>query len=65
MSYGVSELVQPEKYVVRLCNEFMKLGLQGTTFTISSGDYGVAAQYVSPAFFEFASSTTTSSFSDA
>lgn len=26
MSYGVSELVQPEKYMVRLCNEFMKLG---------------------------------------
>lgn len=46
MSYGVSELIQPEKYIHRLCNEFMKLGLQGTTFTISSGDYGVAAQYV-------------------
>lgn len=44
MSYGVSELIQPEKYMHRLCNEFMKLGLQGTTFTISSGDYGVAAQ---------------------
>lgn len=44
MSYGVSELIQPEKYIHRLCNEFMKLGLQGTTFTISSGDYGVAAQ---------------------
>jgi hypothetical protein len=26
MSYGVSELIQPEKYMVRLCNEFMKLG---------------------------------------
>jgi hypothetical protein len=50
MSYGVSELVQPEKYVVRLCNEFLKLGLQGTTFTISSGDYGVAAQYAAPIF---------------
>lgn len=44
MSLGVSELIQPEKYVQRLCNEFMKLGLQGTTFTVSSGDYGVASQ---------------------
>ena len=42
-TYSKLTFARPEKYIHRLCNEFMKLGLQGTTFTISSGDYGVAA----------------------
>ncbi|KAK4494732.1 hypothetical protein PRZ48_014088 [Zasmidium cellare] len=42
ISYGESELDFPKNYVQRQCNEFMKLGLQGTTVLIASGDYGVA-----------------------
>ena len=44
-SYGISE-VNPGLPAVqqrRQCNEVMKLALQGTTFVISSGDYGVAS----------------------
>lgn len=41
ISYGESELDTPKKYLLRQCNEFLKLGLQGTTVLVSSGDYGV------------------------
>ena len=44
ISYGTSEVFYPEAQQQRLCNEFLKLGLQGHTFTLSSGDYGVASQ---------------------
>jgi tripeptidyl-peptidase I len=44
ISYGSAEIMNSEAYLHRQCNEFMKLGLQGVTFTISSGDWGVAAQ---------------------
>jgi tripeptidyl-peptidase-1 len=44
ISYGASEVDYPEALQQRQCHEFLKLGLQGHTFTISSGDYGVAAQ---------------------
>lgn len=42
MSYGESEEDIPIKYAKRQCNEFMKLGLQGHSIFVSSGDYGVA-----------------------
>ena len=41
-SYGLSEAHWPAKYLSRQCHEFMKLGLQGVTMVVSSGDYGVA-----------------------
>jgi tripeptidyl-peptidase-1 len=41
ISYGESELDVPKNYLQRQCNEFLKLGLQGTTVLVSSGDYGV------------------------
>ncbi|KAL3958263.1 hypothetical protein ACCO45_006425 [Purpureocillium lilacinum] len=41
ISYGESELDVPKRYLQRQCNEFLKLGLQGTTVLVSSGDYGV------------------------
>lgn len=41
ISYGESELDTPKNYLLRQCNEFLKLGLQGTTVLVSSGDYGV------------------------
>ncbi|PNY22467.1 Aorsin [Tolypocladium capitatum] len=40
-SYGESELDTPKNYLLRQCNEFLKLGLQGITILVSSGDYGV------------------------
>lgn len=43
VSYGVSEYDAPVAYTRRQCNEFLKLGLQGTTFVWASGDYGVAS----------------------
>lgn len=42
VSYGEAEYDLPENYVKRQCNEFMKLGLQGHSIFIASGDYGVA-----------------------
>lgn len=42
MSYGLFEMAFPTGYLQRACLEIMKLGLQGTTFVASSGDYGVA-----------------------
>lgn len=42
ISYGEAELDLPENYIKRQCDEYMKLGLQGVTILIASGDYGVA-----------------------
>jgi subtilase family serine protease len=36
-----SEIQLPPAYEERQCNEYLKLGLMGTTFVYSSGDYGV------------------------
>lgn len=41
-SYGYNEADLTPFYETRQCNEYMKLGLQGTSFFFSSGDYGVA-----------------------
>lgn len=41
-SYAYNEADLTAFYEMRQCNEYMKLGLQGTTFFYSSGDYGVA-----------------------
>ncbi|KAI0475631.1 putative protease S8 tripeptidyl peptidase I [Xylariaceae sp. FL0804] len=42
-SYGVPEIELPQKASERMCNEIMKLTLQGHTILCSSGDYGVAS----------------------
>lgn len=42
ISYGASEVYYPEAQQQRQCHEFLKLGLKGHTFAISSGDYGVS-----------------------
>ena len=44
ISYGEQEDDLPTNYQQRQCNEFMKLGMQGTTIVIASGDSGVAAR---------------------
>ena len=41
-SYGYNEADLTAAYEMRQCQEYMKLGLQGTTILYSSGDYGVA-----------------------
>ncbi|MCO5571947.1 hypothetical protein L7F22_025698 [Adiantum nelumboides] len=41
-SYGYNEVDLTPAYEQRQCNEYAKLGLAGTTFVFSSGDYGVA-----------------------
>lgn len=41
-SYGYNEADLSPAYQTRQCNEYMKLGLAGTTFIYSSGDSGVA-----------------------
>ncbi|KUI54358.1 Tripeptidyl-peptidase sed1 [Cytospora mali] len=43
ISYGGGEADLPAYYLKRQCNEIMKLGLQGTTVVMSSGDYGVGS----------------------
>ena len=43
ISYGESEIYLPKPYVERQCNEIMKLGLQGHSILVASGDYGVAS----------------------
>ncbi|CAK7273935.1 hypothetical protein SEPCBS119000_005913 [Sporothrix epigloea] len=43
ISYGGAELGLPKNYLERQCVEIMKLGLQGVTVVVSSGDDGVAA----------------------
>ena len=51
-SYSYNEADLTAFYEMRQCTEYMKLGLQGTTFLYSSGDYGVAGnggQCIDPA----------------
>lgn len=43
ISYGGGEADLPSYYLKRQCNEILKLGLQGTTVVMSSGDYGVGS----------------------
>lgn len=43
ISYGEAEVYLPKPYVERQCNEIMKLGLQGHSIFVASGDYGVAS----------------------
>lgn len=42
VSYGQDEHELTPLYAMRQCQEYAKLGLKGTTFVFSSGDYGVA-----------------------
>lgn len=35
----------PKKYAIRVCNEFMKLGLQGVTVVTAAGDDNVGLEY--------------------
>ncbi|KAK5992133.1 Aorsin [Cladobotryum mycophilum] len=42
LSYGMNEGMLPTYYIYRQCNEFMKLGLMGTTVVAASGDAGTA-----------------------
>ncbi|KAH8891212.1 subtilisin-like protein [Thozetella sp. PMI_491] len=42
ISYGEQESDLPAYYQQRQCNEFLKLGLQGTSIFVASGDTGVA-----------------------
>ncbi|KAK5111656.1 Tripeptidyl-peptidase sed1 [Meristemomyces frigidus] len=44
ISYGGDEQSLPVSYQRRQCNEFMKLGLQGISVCVSSGDSGVGQQ---------------------
>jgi len=44
ISYGGQEPDLPASYQQRQCNEFMKLGLQGVSILVSSGDSGVQAR---------------------
>lgn len=41
ISYGEQESDLPAYYQQRQCNEFLKLGLQGTSIFVASGDTGV------------------------
>lgn len=43
ISYGEAEVYLPKPYVERQCNEILKLGLQGHSILVASGDYGVAS----------------------
>ncbi|GKZ19826.1 tripeptidyl-peptidase sed1 [Aspergillus brasiliensis] len=43
ISYGAPEADLPIAYQRRQCHEFMKLGLQGVTVVVASGDSGVAS----------------------
>lgn len=42
ISYGEQEIDLPAGYQERQCNEFLKLGLQGVSIFVASGDTGVA-----------------------
>jgi tripeptidyl-peptidase-1 len=42
ISYGGQEADLPASYQKRQCNEFMKLGMQGISIVMASGDSGVA-----------------------
>lgn len=41
ISYSIDEDTLPMNYQLRQCNEWMKLGLQGVSVIVSSGDQGV------------------------
>jgi tripeptidyl-peptidase-1 len=41
ISYSLPEYLLPAFYMERQCNEWMKLGLQGVTVVVASGDQGV------------------------
>ena len=43
ISYGEAEINFPRRYLERQCQEFMKLGLQGHSIFVASGDFGVAS----------------------
>jgi tripeptidyl-peptidase-1 len=45
ISYGAFEYTIGKKYAKRVCNEFMKLGLQGVTVLLPAGDYNVGPEY--------------------
>ena len=45
ISYAYNEHDLTPAYVQRQCNEYLKLGLMGTSFLVSSGDNGVAGNY--------------------
>ncbi|BDD60315.1 hypothetical protein MPDQ_004698 [Monascus purpureus] len=45
ISYGRAESDLPASYQQRQCNEFMKLGLQGISIVVASGDSGVASRF--------------------
>ena len=42
ISYGGQEYDLPTNYQQRQCNEYMKLGMQGVSIVVASGDSGVA-----------------------
>ena len=42
LSYGLADSNYPANYLLRQCDEFMKLGLQGVSVFAASGDAGVA-----------------------
>ncbi|KAJ5599005.1 hypothetical protein N7450_000072 [Penicillium hetheringtonii] len=44
ISYGSAEADLPISYQRRQCNEFMKLGMQGVSVVVASGDSGVAGR---------------------
>jgi tripeptidyl-peptidase-1 len=45
ISYAYNEHDLTPAYAQRQCNEYLKLGLMGTSFLVSSGDNGVAGNY--------------------
>lgn len=45
ISYSLPEYLLPAFYMKRQCNEWMKLGLQGVTVVVASGDAGVGEEY--------------------
>ena len=45
ISYAYNEHDLTPAYEQRQCNEYLKLGLMGTSFLVSSGDNGVAGNY--------------------
>ncbi|PWN34625.1 subtilisin-like protein [Meira miltonrushii] len=60
-SYGYNEADLTPAYEIRQCNEYAKLGLLGTTWVYSSGDYGVAGnsgQCIDPATNQYNNGTS-------
>jgi tripeptidyl-peptidase-1 len=45
ISYSLPEYILPAFYMQRQCNEWMKLGLQGVTVVVASGDQGVGENF--------------------